>query len=116
MGPLFETQPLVWDAVDCISLLFKHTMTAGPSAAVRAVARFEHKRTQRYEASMLEVLMHIVVTSERDRQAMIALRRLHGADLTSRDEASGAGIRVLPNGVDLRYFQPLPQERQLCPI
>jgi sugar transferase (PEP-CTERM/EpsH1 system associated) len=112
MGPLFETQPLVWDAVDCISLLFKHTMTAGPSAPVRAVARFEHKRTQRYEASMLEVLSHVVVTSERDRQAMLALRRLHGADLTSSDEASGAGIRVLPNGVDLRYFQPLLQERQ----
>ena len=112
MGPLFETQPLVWDAVDCISLLSKHTMTAGPSASVRAVARFEHKRTQRYEASMLEVLSHVVVTSERDRQAMIALRRLHGADPTSSDEALGAGIRVLPNGVDLHYFRPLPQERQ----
>src|SRR5579859_2800645 len=108
MGPLFETQPLVWDAVDCISLLFKHTMAAGPSAPVRAVARFEHKRTQRYEASMLEVLSHVVVTSERDRQAMIALRRVHGSvDLTSSDEELGAGIRVLPNGVDLDYFRPL---------
>jgi glycosyltransferase involved in cell wall biosynthesis len=105
-------QPLVWDAVDCISLLSRHTMSAGPSAPVRAVARFEHKRTQRYEARMLEVLSHVLVTSERDRQAMIALRRVYGADLTSSDEALGAGIRVLPNGVDLRYFQPLSQERQ----
>lgn len=113
MGPLFETQPLVWDAVDCISLLSKHTMSAGPSASVRAVARFEHKRTARYEASMLEVLSHVVVTSERDRQAMIDLRRLHGrADLTSSDEELGAGIRVLPNGVDLDYFRPLTQDRQ----
>lgn len=113
MGPLFETQPLVWDAVDCISLLSKHTMTAGPSASVRAVARFEHKRTRRYEASMLEVLSHVVVTSERDRQAMIDLRRLHGSvDLTSSDEELGAGIRVLPNGVDLDYFRPFQQERQ----
>ncbi len=112
MGPLIEMQPLVWDAVDCISLLSRHTMSAGPSAPVRAVARFEHKRTQRYEARMLEVLSHVLVTSERDRQAMIALRRMHGADLTSSDEALGAGICVLPNGVDLRYFQPLSQERQ----
>ncbi len=113
MGPLFETQPLVWDAVDCISLLSKHTMTSGPSVSVRAVARFEHKRTRRYEASMLEVLSHVIVTSERDRQAMIDLRRLHGsADLTSSDEELGAGIRVLPNGVDLDYFRPLAQERQ----
>ena len=112
MGPLFEAQPLLWDAVDCISLLSKHTMTAGHSASVRAVARFEHKRTQRYEASILEVLSHVVVTSERDRQAMIALRRLHGADPTSSDETLGAGIRVLPNGVDLHYFRPASQERQ----
>ncbi len=113
MGPLFETHPLVWDAVDCISLLSKHTISAGPSASVRAVARFEHKRTGRYEASMLEVLSHVVVTSERDRQAMIDLRRLHGsADLTNSDEELGAGIRVLPNGVDLDYFRPLSQERQ----
>ena len=112
MGPLFETQPLVWDAVDCISLLFKHTMAAGPSASVRAVARFEHKRTQRFEASLLEVLPHVVVTSQRDRQAMVDLRRLHGADLTSSDEELGAGIRVLPNGVDLDYFRPLAWERQ----
>lgn len=112
MGPLFETQPLVWDAVDCISLLSKHAMTAGPSASVRTVARFELKRTRRYEASMLEVLPHVVVTSERDRQAMIDLRRLHGsADLTSSDEELGAGIRVLPNGVDLEYFRPLHHDR-----
>lgn len=113
MGPLFETQPLVWDAVDCISLLSKHTMSAGPGVSVRAVARFEHKRTRRYEASMLEVLSHVIVTSERDRQAMIDLRRLHGSvDLTSSDEELGASIRVLPNGVDLDYFRPLAQERQ----
>ncbi len=112
MGPLLETLPLVWDAVDCISLLSKHTMVAGPSTSVRAVARFEHKRTQRYEARILEVMPHVVVTSERDRQAMIALLRMHGADTASSDEALGAGIRVLPNGVDLHYFRPLNQERQ----
>ena len=112
MGPLFKTQPLVWDAVDCISLLSKHTITAGPSASVRAVARFEHKRTQRYEARVLEALPHVVVTSQRDRQAMIALRRLHGADPASSDEAIGAGIQVLPNGVDLRYFHAMSEERQ----
>lgn len=112
MEPLFKTQPLVWDAVDCISLLSKHTMTAGPAASVRAVARFEHKRTRRYEARMLEALPHVVVTSERDRQAMIDLRRQHGADPASSDEALGAGIQVLPNGVDLRHFHVMSEERQ----
>ena len=99
MGPLFETQPLVWDAVDCISLLCKHSMSAGPGPAVRSVARFE--------ASVLEVLPHVVVASERDRQAMIDLRRLHGADPASSDEDLGA---------DLDYFRPLRQERRLLDV
>src|SRR2546421_381173 len=49
MQHLVHTQPLVWDAVDCISLLCKHTMVAGPGLKVRMVARLEHERTQRYE-------------------------------------------------------------------
>ncbi|GAC1385472.1 MAG: glycosyltransferase [Ktedonobacteraceae bacterium] len=104
--------PLVWDAVDCISLLCKHTIVAGPNMTVRGVALLEHKRTQRYEARMMRQLRHIVVTSERDRQAMIALHRTFMGDLTTSDEALGAGICVLPNGVDLAYFSPLQEERR----
>lgn len=109
---LAETQPLVWDAVDCISLLSKHTMAAGPSRVVRTVARLEHKRTRRYEAKLLSKLHHVVVTSERDKQAMIELYRTESNDLVSSDAALGAGITVLPNGVDLQYFRPLEQQRR----
>src|SRR5579863_3860319 len=112
MERLAETQPLVWDAVDCISLLSKHTISSGPSRAVRTVARLEHKRTRRYEAKMLGKLHHIIVTSERDRQAMIELYRTESNDLVSSDAALGAGITVLPNGVDLQYFRPLEQPRR----
>ena len=94
--------PLVWDAVDCISLLCEQTMKAGPSLPVRAVASLEYRRTQRYEASQLGRLRHVVVTSQRDRQAMLGL--LEGTN--GRDEAQKAGIEVLPNGVDLEYFRP----------
>jgi sugar transferase (PEP-CTERM/EpsH1 system associated) len=104
--------PLVWDAVDCISLLCKHAANAGPTLQVRAVALLEHKRTQRYEASMAQRFHHITVTSERDRQALIDLQRLHTGDLTSSDDALGAGIQVLPNGVDLDYFRPLNPPRR----
>lgn len=112
MEVLARTHPLVWDAVDCISLLSKHAMTAGPAFSVRAVARLEYKRTQRYEARMLNQLSYVVVTSRNDREAMIALRRVSPQDLASSDDALGSGIRVLPNGVDLAYFQPLAQERR----
>jgi len=104
------THPLVWDAVDCISLLCKHTIVAGPSRAVRMVALLEHQRTRRYEAKTLGQLQHTVVTSEHDRQAMIELLRTDTRDFTS--EEPGAGISVIPNGVDLEYFRPLQLERQ----
>lgn len=112
MEQLVRTHPLVWDAVDCISLLCKHTKVAGPSLRVRMVARLEHERTQRYEARLLSELQHVVVTSERDRQAMIELHRRQTGDLPGSDEVSGVDVSVLPNGVDLDYFHPMPQERR----
>src|SRR5712692_4004555 len=111
MEALARTHPLVWDAVDCISLLSKHAMTAGPAFSVRAVARLEYKRTQRYEARMLNQLSHVVVTSQNDREAMIALRRVSLQDVASSDDTLGSGIRVLTNGVDLAYFRPLAREQ-----
>ena len=112
MEQLVHTQPLVWDAVDCISLLCKHTIVAGPSLKVRMVARLEHERTQRYEARLLSQLRHVVVTSERDRQAMIDLHRKHTGDLQDSDDALDLNVSVLPNGVDLDYFHPMPQDRR----
>jgi sugar transferase (PEP-CTERM/EpsH1 system associated) len=112
METLIGQYPCVWDAVDCISLLSKQTMAEGPSLSVRMVARVEYERTRRYEARMLSLLSSTIVTSERDRQAMIELRRLFSRDLFSSDEALGSGIQVIPNGVDLEYFHPMPQERR----
>jgi polysaccharide biosynthesis protein PslH len=112
LEPLTRIRPLVWDAVDCISLLCKHTIACGPSASVRGMAQLEHKRTQRYESHMVRQLPHILVTSERDRQAMIALHRTQMKDIVTSDETLGAGIRVLPNGVDLAYFSPVPTQRR----
>lgn len=112
MERLADTHPLVWDAVDCISLLSKHAAQAGPSLSVRAVAFLEQRRTQHYEARMVRQHRHITVTSERDRQALIDLHRMHTGDLLSSDEQLAAGIHVLPNGVDLEYFRPRQQERR----
>lgn len=112
MGPLLRGYPLVWDAVDCISLLSKQTMAAGPSLPVRLVARLEHKRTRRYEASLLHALQHVVVTSERDRQAMIELRRAFTHAPRHSGAEADAGIAVLPNGVDLDYFRPRQYPRR----
>ncbi len=111
MEALAQTHSLVWDAVDCISLLCKHTMAAGPSLPVRATARLEYKRTRYYEARLLRELERVVVTSERDRQAMIELCRTLGGDVTSTDDELGTDISVIPNGVDLEYFHLMAEER-----
>jgi sugar transferase (PEP-CTERM/EpsH1 system associated) len=110
MLPLAQAHRLVWDAVDCISLLWKQAIAGGPSLPVRALAMLECKRTERYEGRILNELPHVLVTSERDRQAMIELRRIGASDVAS--EELDAGIRVLPNGVDLEYFSPPKQERR----
>jgi polysaccharide biosynthesis protein PslH len=112
MGRIMHMYPLVWDAVDCISLLCKHTIAAGPDLRVRTVALLEYNRTQRYEAKLLSQLQHVVITSERDRQAMIDLHDLLTKTKLSGDEALRGDITVLPNGVDLEYFRPLQQERR----
>ena len=112
MQQMAHSHPLVWDAVDCISLLCKHAIAAGPSRAVRMMAALEHQRTRHYEAQILSRLKHTVVTSERDRQAMIELLRTHTRNLTRDDAELGAGISVIANGVDLEYFRPLQLERR----
>ena len=112
MQQMTHTHPFVWDAVDCISLLCKHAIAAGPSRAVRMVAALEHQRTRRYEAQILSRLRYTVVTSERDRQAMIELLRTYKHNPAMDDAEPGAGISVIPNGVDLDYFRPLQLERR----
>jgi sugar transferase (PEP-CTERM/EpsH1 system associated) len=104
--------PLIWDAVDCISLLFKQAMVSGHSLSVRALARLEHRRTRYYEAELLNKLRRVVVTSERDRRAMIELRGSHVRVPHKKPGESGADITVLPNGVDLEYFAPANLKRQ----
>ena len=115
VGCIAGMPPLVWDAVDCISLLCKSAITAGPNLRVRAVARLEHQRTRRYEASMLSRLQHVVVTSQRDRLAMIEAYRAQvgdgWCDESGCDEGPGTGIHVVPNGVDLQYFSPTQQDQ-----
>ena len=107
IGELAQRFPLVWDAVDCISALFRQTATSGHSIPLRMLATFEYKRTQRYEAKMIERLTHIITISEHDRQAMLNL--LHHA---GSHDGVHAHIDVVSSGVDLEYFHPTQQEKR----
>ncbi len=104
-------QPLVWDAVDCISLLWQQAILAGPDRKVRILARIEYERTRRFEAWLMNQLQHIIVTSGYDRQAMLELHRRYMGATYHPDVARTRELSVIPNGVDLDYFRPSPQAR-----
>jgi sugar transferase (PEP-CTERM/EpsH1 system associated) len=93
--------PTVYDSVDCISLLFEQTAQSGAQLRSRLMAAVDLARTRRYEAHLLTQYGRVVVTSQRDKDA---LERLAHRYLPPR--ARPAPTTVVTNGVDLEYFHP----------
>lgn len=95
----FPSMPIVWDSVDCISHLFQQAAGQSSGFFGRFVTRFDLPRTRKAEGDLICKFDHALVTSIADREALLALapggRQPHP-------------ITVLPNGVDLEYFQPNP--------
>jgi sugar transferase (PEP-CTERM/EpsH1 system associated) len=89
--------PVVWDSVDCISALFRRASESSVKRSSRIITRFEVGRTERYEGWLLTQFDHALITSPSDKQAILSL-------VSSPDRI--CPITVLPNGVDLEYFQP----------
>jgi len=89
--------PVVWDSVDCISLLFRLATRNSAHIVPRLITRVDLKRTERYEGRLVREFSRVVCTSPKDREALLAL---------SRGKGRPAGVSVIPNGVDLSYFQP----------
>lgn len=89
--------PIIWDSVDCITHLFNQTARLGSLRINKLITSFELGRTANYEAKLINIFDHILVTSQNDRNAMLSLID-HKEDLPQ--------ISVLKNGVDLVYFVP----------
>jgi len=96
MAEHVTTTPIVFDAVDSITLLFEQAATRAPHLSQRLTARLDLERTRRFEASLPRRFARTLTTSERERDAFI---RLAGPDVSDR-------IVTIPNGVDTEYFQP----------
>lgn len=99
-----RTPGIVWDSVDCISLLFEQAVRHSQSRFGRWATRFDLPRTRRYEAWLLGQFQRVLVTSQADR---LALESLAGPAAL---ETSPAPIVVLPNGVDGEKFSPIPTD------
>ena len=129
--------PVIWDSVDCISLLFEQALQMGPSLGSRLKAWLDLERTRKYEGWLVTQFDRVLVTSPVDGKALAQLHqatrgqgdkgtRRHG-DTETRSPSPllplspsphhlvspspHLPISVLPNGVDLNYFKPMEVPR-----
>ncbi len=100
--------PIVWDSVDCISFLFEQAAQTSRNIFGRLVTRLELPRTRRHEGWLVHQFKRVLVTSEKDRQALEQLGRAHSN--------APIPITVLHNGVDLDYFAPTDSIRDVRTI
>ncbi|HEX6542472.1 MAG TPA: glycosyltransferase [Ktedonobacterales bacterium] len=101
--------PVVWDAVDCVSLLYEQGAQHGATSLVRMVGQMEARRLRAFERRNIERFRQVLVTSERDRQELLKLAEAGpGADATLTPEK----ITVLPHGIDPRQFRRRDVERE----
>ena len=89
--------PLVWDSVDCISLLFRRTVESSKKIVSRWIARFDLSRTRKYEGRLLNQFDHVLITTQSDKEAISAL---------APQTKPPCPITVLHNGVDLEALEP----------
>lgn len=95
--------PVVWDAVDCISRLYEHGSYFGATPMLRLIGAIEARRTRLYERAQLARFRHILVTSERDRQALLTIAK----DIPS----TCAEVIALPHGIDQDYYRAYRGQR-----
>lgn len=93
--------PVVWDSVDCISYLFEQAARSRHDRAGRFVNMFELPRTRRHEGALWREFDHVVISSDADKAAIMALGP--GDDRL---------LSVLPNGVDVDFFAPRQDPRE----
>jgi glycosyltransferase involved in cell wall biosynthesis len=101
-----EGTPTVYDSVDCISLLFEQAAQRGAQMRSRLMTALDLARTRRYEARLLTQYDQVVVTSQRDKDALKELAHRY-----LPPETRLAPVTVVTNGVDLEYFQPKEKSR-----
>jgi sugar transferase (PEP-CTERM/EpsH1 system associated) len=97
--------PIVWDSVDSITYLFRQAAQQSMKRSSRMITRLELPRTARYEGRMAALFDAALVTSPVDRQALLDL-------IPADEDGAGERIHVLPNGVDLQFFQPDPEVKR----
>ncbi len=109
---LVRRLPVLWDSVDCISLLLEQAWRKSRSNKGRVMAAVDLHRTRRCEGRLVWQFAAVTVTGARDREALLRLARAaYRAAPPIPDELPAAGsgapnVMVVRNGVDLEAFAP----------
>jgi polysaccharide biosynthesis protein PslH len=90
--------PVIWDSVDCISLLFQLSARYNRNLRTKLISILEEGRTARAEARLAQKFNHTVLTSPNDREAILSLD----------ENIKPAKVTAISQGVDLDYFHPDP--------
>ena len=93
-APILAGLPLLYDAIDCMTLNWSRAMRSGRGRG-RALAAWEFWKTRRYECRALGWMDGAVATTDADAAAL-------------RDMAPTIPIWTVGNGVDSDYFRPGP--------
>jgi polysaccharide biosynthesis protein PslH len=91
--------PRVLDAVDCITDLRRQILDQGARGLSRLFSWEEWSKLRTYEPKAYRAFRRIAVTSQHDASALISLDPMHLPP-----------VEVIPNGVDLDYFRPTPDD------
>lgn len=89
--------PVIWDSVDSISYLFQQSMQLSRKQSSKWITKFELPRSRKYEGYLPALFDRVLITSRVDCQSF--------SELVPPDFPQSR-FEVLPNGVDLEYFQP----------
>lgn len=98
LAPAFRglEHPKVLDANDCMTLYLRQMLRFG-KVSTRVLSAFELIKTPPHEARMAEGYAACLVTSETDAQALRSLN-------------DNQDVKVIPNGVDDRFFAAEPRD------
>ena len=102
------SHPIIWDSVDCISLLFEQAARFSRSTIHRWVTRLELPRTRRYEGGLVNLFDCTLVASDLDKDRLASLAVAYNPQAT----AIKPNLITLSNGVDLDYFTPIQNHRE----
>ena len=88
--------PVVFDSVDSITLLFEKLRQSPPNWRSRLFPLLDLRRTRRYEGQYAKRFARVLITSSKDKEALLQL---------SSSPRGAEKVVVLPNGVDTSYFK-----------